>query len=461
MGEDPQVIEIPLDRLEVSKFNVRREIGDISELVDSIKAVGVLQPIIVRPAGKDRYEVIVGSRRFAAAQKAKLKTIPAIVKEMSDDEAIVESLVENIQRGDLGIEEIAEAYNLIHELDPKRWTQEAFAGKISKGPAWLSKIMTAYECFIKLKAAGKRYRMKEHPTRRERKEGVLPYTFLVEVEYALKSEEVRKVIPEEKIDEVRVKLVETIEDLPDEDAKRTIDLLKMYPEKIIEKGIEEGLKELREMALARKTGIELKTYVPASVMRKVEETAEELGKPVEVILPTILERGIEQEARKVEMERLLERAPSYVVDVAHKMESTMTPRVLKRILELPEEKQKDVVSRIETLRLTEEEALDQIEAAKRFEVSIPPEEVEAIKKRYEDLMRRVDEIARRPEVKERGELFRNWYNHYTIYQGLQGAFCPRCGKEKSGRLEWSCCHLSAEEALKLAGEKFEKSQKSS
>jgi ParB/RepB/Spo0J family partition protein len=447
MEKDPQVIEIPLEKLTISKFNVRRELGDISELVESIKAVGVLQPILVRPIGGDKYEVVVGSRRFAAAQKAKLKTIPAIVKEMSDDEAIVESLTENIQRGDLEIEEIAEAYKIAQ----KWYTKEAFASKIGKTQEWLSQIWIAYNSVIKLRQAGKPYRIKARPTAEERERGTLPYKVLTEVEYALKSEEVCKVFPAEKIDDVRVMLVEAIKDLDYDDAKRVIDYFKMYPEKPIE--------EVRDMALARKTGVELKTFVPASVMRKVEETAEKIGKPVEVIVPSILEKGVEEEVRRVEVEKLLERAPPYVVEVARKMESTMTPQVISKILELPEEKREDAVKYIETLRLSEEEALNYIETLKIEAPPIPEAEIEAIRKRYEEVQRRIAEIASLPEVRKRGELFRNWHSHYIIFQGLQEAFCPNCGRERGGVLVWSCCGLPAKDALKVAGDKFEKSQK--
>jgi len=442
MAETTQILDIPLEKLTVSKFNVRRETGDISELVESIKAVGILQPLIVRPIG-DKYEIIVGSRRFAAAKKANIKTIPAIVKEMSDDEAIVESLSENIQRGDLEIEEIANAYNTIRQLDPKRWTQSAFAGKIGKSQEWLSAILTAYYTVIKLRQAGKRYRAGIRPTREEREKGVLPYRVLAGVEFALRSEEVRKVYPEEKIDEVRVMLVEAIKELDYDDAKRVIDYFKMYPEKPIE--------EVRDMALARKTGIELKTYVPAGVMRKVEETAEQIGKPVEVILPTILERGIEEEARKVEVERLLEKAPRYVIEAAHKMASTMTPRVVKKILELPEEKQKDIIEWIERQRLTEEEALSQIEYMKVEVSTHSAEEIEKIRERYEKLKEDIKGKLETPEARERGELFRNWTSHIAVTGILDSMYCPIC---KSKKLGWICHGLTIEDALSEAERKY-------
>ena len=444
MVKDPQVIEIPLGKLTVSRFNVRRELGDISELVDSIKAVGVLQPILVRPVGRDRYEVIVGSRRFAAAQKAKLKTIPAIVKEMSDEEAVIESLTENIQRGDLEIEEIAQAYTIA-----RRWyTEEVFASKIGKSRDWLSQILIAYDSVVKLQQMGKPYKIKARPTKEEREKGVLPYRVLVEVEYALRSEEVHKVFPAEKIDDMRVMLVEAVKDLDYDDAKRVIDYFKMYPEKTIE--------EIRDMALARKTGVELKTFVPASVMRKVEETAEKIGKPVEVIVPSILEKGVEEEAKKVEVDRLLEKASSYVVEAARKRESTMTPEVIRKLLELPEEKQKVVVDRIVSLRLTEDEAIEQIEAIKVEMPPFAPEEMERIRKRYEELKEEIKKRLETPEAIMKGEFFKNWTTHIAIVGVLDSAFCPIC---KSKQLGWICHGLTIQEAVKLAEENYKNSVK--
>jgi ParB/RepB/Spo0J family partition protein len=448
MAEASQILNIPLGKLMVSRFNVRRELGDLSELVDSIKAVGVLQPIVVRPVKKDRYEVVVGSRRFAAAKEAKLKAIPAIVKEMSDDEAIIESLVENIQRGDLEIEEIASAFNSIQELDPKRWTYEAFAREIGKSKQWLSGIVTAVQSLYKLRAMGKPYRTKVHPTREEREKGILPIEFLKEVEYALKSEEVRKAIPEEKIDDVRVKLIEVIKDLDYDDAKKVIDYFKMYPEKPIE--------EVREMALARKAGVELKTYVPASVMRRVEETAEKIGRPVEVILPEVLEKGVEVEAKKIELEESLKSAPEYIVVAARKPESRLTARIIEKLKELPEEKQKAALRYIENLRLTEEEAIEHIEALKAPPPSLPEKEIEKMRERYEQLKEEIRKRLETPEAKLKGELFRNWSTHIAFSGALDSIFCPVC---KSKQLGWICHGLTIQEALTIAEENYKKTVK--
>jgi len=96
------LVRIKLDRLVPSSNQPRKTFFEktISELAESIKEHGVLSPIIVRPAG-DKYEIIAGERRFKASRQAGLKEIPAIIKNVSNGDARVISLIENIQREDL------------------------------------------------------------------------------------------------------------------------------------------------------------------------------------------------------------------------------------------------------------------------------------------------------------------------------------------------------------------------
>ena len=96
------LVRIKLDRLVPSPNQPRKTFFEktISELAESIKEHGVLSPIIVRPAG-DKYEIIAGERRFKASRQAGLKEIPAIIKNVSNGDARVISLIENIQREDL------------------------------------------------------------------------------------------------------------------------------------------------------------------------------------------------------------------------------------------------------------------------------------------------------------------------------------------------------------------------
>lgn len=147
------IIEIELDKLFVGKCNVRRGIGDISELVESIRQVRVLEPLIVRPAPHGKFEVVVGSRRYHAAREAGLHKVPCIVREIGDEEAIISSLTENIQRGDISEEEIAIAYITLHSSQGKsgKWTQERFAKQLGISRQWISEILAAYHTVINSK----------------------------------------------------------------------------------------------------------------------------------------------------------------------------------------------------------------------------------------------------------------------------------------------------------------------
>src|SRR3970282_44318 len=91
------------ERLQPGKYQPRTRMDEatLRELADSIKAQGVMQPILVRPVDAGRYEIIAGERRWRAARLAGLGTVPALVRAVSDSAALAMALIENIQREDL------------------------------------------------------------------------------------------------------------------------------------------------------------------------------------------------------------------------------------------------------------------------------------------------------------------------------------------------------------------------
>ena len=104
--------------------------GPLANLAASIKEVGVLSPILVRPIGPDRYEIVAGERRWRAAQLAKLHDVPVVVRELADDQALEIAIIENVQRADLNAIEEATAYqDLIQKFGR---TQEDVAKEIGK-----------------------------------------------------------------------------------------------------------------------------------------------------------------------------------------------------------------------------------------------------------------------------------------------------------------------------------------
>lgn len=106
-----QVLHIPLSELEHNPYQTRSiDPASISELAASIKAVGVLQPIVVRPATGGRYQVIAGERRWEASRSLGLPSIPAMVRQVSNEQAMEMTIIENLQREDLNAIEQARAY---------------------------------------------------------------------------------------------------------------------------------------------------------------------------------------------------------------------------------------------------------------------------------------------------------------------------------------------------------------
>lgn len=102
--------ELDIDLLKRGKYQPRTDFGDLQELADSIKAQGVVQPIVVRPIGGGKFEILAGERRWRAAQLAGLHKVPCLIRlDLQDPQAAAVSLIENVQRKDLNAMEQAEA----------------------------------------------------------------------------------------------------------------------------------------------------------------------------------------------------------------------------------------------------------------------------------------------------------------------------------------------------------------
>lgn len=127
--KDGQLVKLPVEWLQRGKYQPRRDMdaAALDELANSIKAQGVMQPIVVRPTVNDnniiiRYEIIAGERRWRATQIAGIDTIPAVVRDVGDDAAIAMALIENIQRENLNpmeeavaLQQLKEQYDLTHQ----------------------------------------------------------------------------------------------------------------------------------------------------------------------------------------------------------------------------------------------------------------------------------------------------------------------------------------------------------
>jgi ParB family transcriptional regulator, chromosome partitioning protein len=109
--------EIPIGAITVNRRQPRRRFDDqaIRELAESVRAQGIVQPVVVRPVGPGRYELVAGERRWRAAQLAGLATVPALVRETGDRDALLLALVENVAREDLSPLEEARAYAALQD----------------------------------------------------------------------------------------------------------------------------------------------------------------------------------------------------------------------------------------------------------------------------------------------------------------------------------------------------------
>lgn len=133
-------VEVDVDKLRPNPHQPRTKFDPVSiaELAQSIQEAGILQPIVAVP-NKDHYTIIVGERRWRAAQKIGLKTIPAIIREMTKEQQLEAALVENLQREDLNPLDIASAYQKMTQ--DLHLTQEQVAHKVGKDRASVSNYM--------------------------------------------------------------------------------------------------------------------------------------------------------------------------------------------------------------------------------------------------------------------------------------------------------------------------------
>jgi ParB family chromosome partitioning protein len=140
-NEGGKPMEIPLDQLDRNPFQTRSHMNkeQMAELAASIKANGVVQPVLVRPLANGRFQLIAGERRWRASELAGKATIPAILRQVSDEQAMEITIVENLQRADLNAMEQARAFErLSREF---HMTQEQMAVRTGKDRATVANFL--------------------------------------------------------------------------------------------------------------------------------------------------------------------------------------------------------------------------------------------------------------------------------------------------------------------------------
>lgn len=140
-AEAPGIERVPLRSIMPNTLQPRQVFDPeaLEDLTESVRVHGVLQPIMVRPLGGGRYELVAGERRLRAAEKAGLTEVPAVVRAMTDEESLVVALIENIQREDLNAIEAARGYRQL--MDQFGLTQTELARQIGKSQPTVANAM--------------------------------------------------------------------------------------------------------------------------------------------------------------------------------------------------------------------------------------------------------------------------------------------------------------------------------
>lgn len=157
----PRIRIIPTEKLDPNPQQARSEMGNMQELMASIKSKGILEPIIVRPKGL-RYEIIAGERRFVAAKKLGLAEIPCIEMNVKDNEAMEISLIENLQRKDLNIFE--EADGLKSLVENYGYSHNQLSEKIGKARSTITEIISISKMPDKIREVCKKFGISSRST---------------------------------------------------------------------------------------------------------------------------------------------------------------------------------------------------------------------------------------------------------------------------------------------------------
>ena len=260
------LLQVEISKVFVSGVNVRRSPGDVVDLMKSIGEEGILEPLLVRPVD-GRYELIVGSRRFEAGKRKGMKEVTAVVRTLGDEDALIISLVENIQRRDVEPEEEYEALMKLKKLNPALYsTTDQLAEAIGKSRQYVEDRVAAVEAVNTIRRGTKSaIAVRQSPTMEERKEGVLPIShagFLHKAEEAPAVQE----LSEEKRAKRLSALADTIAELPASEARRVVEQFVKDPRMPMDE-----IKRTTEALRGSKIEVVLDPQVAAGLRKVAEE----------------------------------------------------------------------------------------------------------------------------------------------------------------------------------------------
>ncbi len=144
-GRSGELLEIPVSAIQANEYQPRSRFDEeaLVSLTDSIRELGVLQPVLVRQLGPERYELIAGERRWRAARRAGLPSIPAVIREADDKSSLEQALVENLHREDLNALEEAAAYQQL--IDEFEMTQDQVSQRVGKSRSSVANTLRLFQ----------------------------------------------------------------------------------------------------------------------------------------------------------------------------------------------------------------------------------------------------------------------------------------------------------------------------
>jgi len=203
------------------------------------------------------------------------------VKPLKDTEALVESLIENVQRGDLELTEEGQAYEILAKRLGGIRKVERQTG-ISN--VRITETLEALQAQVKLQPVGINVTARLPSSSEERtSRQAIPKQHAVELERAFRSETVKK-LPHHDQEKKYVELAKAIAPLPRDEARKVLNEFKMYPEK--------SVNEIESRATSRLSGVALETYLPPKIAKELDQIAQEKNTSIEEVLPDILQRGL-------------------------------------------------------------------------------------------------------------------------------------------------------------------------
>lgn len=139
------LVDVPLSRIVPNSFQPRKHFDEesLASLTASVRELGVLQPVLVRPGSGDTFELVAGERRWRAAKRAGLQTIPALVRQVGDDASLEQALVENLHRQDLNPLEEAAAYQQL--IEDFQLTHEELSTRVGKSRAAITNTLRLFQ----------------------------------------------------------------------------------------------------------------------------------------------------------------------------------------------------------------------------------------------------------------------------------------------------------------------------